>query len=179
MVVTSVYSYAIMLKLDAWWIRFSRHSSAHRPTASTNSTTAILDAFFPAPSSGLLHHNLQLNEWVCQKLVVWGMWRWARKWVQQIRALIAILLFNFSRSPICWSCRTIDPSCSALAAATSDSHDWMWMSLCAWVFIFSIAFFQFLNGLEIHVPPVLWREIPLVLQTLQKVPWKFHQMSAK
>ena len=101
------------------------------------------------------------------------MWRRARKWVQWIRALITILFFNFSWSPICWSCWTIDPSWSVLAAATYASHDWMWMSLFAWVLIFSIAFFQFLKGFEIHVPPVLWREIPLFLQTLQKVLWKF------
>ena len=44
----------------------------------------------------------------------------------------------------------------------------MWMSLCAWAFIFSIAFFQFLKGFEIHVTHVLWREIPHFLQTLQK-----------
>ena len=101
------------------------------------------------------------------------MWWQARKWVQRIRALIAILFFNFSWSPICWSCWMIDPSCSALAVAISASHNLMSMSLCAWAFIFSIAFFQFLKGFEIHVPPVLWREISLSLQTLQKAPQKF------
>ncbi len=92
-VVTSVHSSAIMLKWEAWRSRFSKHSSAHKPTASTNSTTATLDvkvAFNLALSRNPFKSSapqLTIRSISSSKFVVWGMWRRARKWVQRIRAL--------------------------------------------------------------------------------------------
>ena len=146
MVITSVHPLAIMLKLDARWARFRRHSSNCLNKFNNNyfrcvgcilssSFTEPIEVFCPTKSMSL------------SNLVVWRMWRWARKWVQWIRALIAILFFNFSWS---WSGWTIDPS-------SSCSHlCFTWLDLNAWVFILLIAFFHFLKGFEIHIPPVLW-----------------------
>ena len=116
-------------------------------------------------SSSTLQEPINLT-----KLVVWTMWFHARKWAQRRSALIAVLCFILSCSPVCWSCWIIDPPFIALVAASSASQDWMWTSLCKCALIFTVAIFQLLKGLVIHAPPVLWSDFPLFLQTLQKAP---------
>lgn len=63
-----------------------------------------------------------------------------------------------------------------LLQCSSYSHIFTWLDVnltpCMMSFHFLIAFFQLLKDLEIHISPVLWRDIPLFLQTLQKASWK-------
>ena len=67
---------------------------------------------FQGTSSGLLHHNLRLNQWVCQNWLRGCKMVATNKGFNSHPVLQLFLVTNF------WNCSTINPSCSALAAAT-------------------------------------------------------------
>ena len=79
-------------------------------------------------------------------------WR-ARKCVQSMSALIAVLFFIISLHSL-RSCWISDPLLIALVASSVAWQDWIWTSLWECPFIFSSAFFQFVKGIVIHAPPL-------------------------
>ena len=138
MVVTSVHSSAMMLKMCALWSRLSRDSSTHVQRAFTNSTTAFFEMYvaFPPALSGKVWSisppQLTTNSTNLSKLVVCAICWWARKWVHRIRASIAFLGCHICCSPTFLSWLIMDPSFLALSAFTSNCQDkrctslWMW-----------------------------------------------------
>ena len=152
-------------KKGALWSCVCRDSSTHVPRAFTNSTTAIFEvyvAFLPALSRKVwkVSPPQLTNSTSLSRLVVCAMWRWARKWVHQIKALIAFLFCSLWCSPTFWSWLIMDPSFLALSASTSNWQDRRYTSLFECDFIFLVAFFQLVNGLIIQGPPVFWRNLP-------------------
>ena len=73
----------------------------------------------------------------------------------------------------------IEPSRSASSAANAAWLAWEWRRDFSWAFIFSTAFFQLVNGLVTHTPPVRWSDFPDFLQTLQKAPLQSSSYSSQ
>ena len=110
------------------------------------------------------------------KFIVCGMCCRVRKCVQRMRDLIAALFLILSRLSTFWSCCMIEPSQSAPSAAKAARLAWEWRSLFSWAFIFSTAFFQLVNGLVTHTPPVRWSDF---LQILQNPPLQSSSYSSQ
>ena len=84
---------------------------------------------------------------------------------------MTFLFDNRSCSATFWSYWITDPVCCVVRCAKAAWFAWMWPSLLVLAFIFSIAFFQLVNGLVIHTPPVCWRDaLSYVLHRLQNAP---------
>ena len=84
---------------------------------------------------------------------------------------MAFLFNTRSYSATFWSCWITDPVCCVVRRAKAAWFAWIWPSLLAWAFIFSTAFFQFVNGLVVYTSPVCSRDVhPYVLHILQNTP---------
>lgn len=139
-------------------------------------------AFLPAFSKKCLRSSppqATTKSTSLSKFVVCGMCCHVRKCVQRMRDLIAALFLILSCLSTFWSCCMIEPSRSAPSAAKAAWLAWEWRRLFSWAFIFSTAFFQLVNGLVTHTPPVRWSDFPDFLQTLQKAPLQSSSYSSQ